>query len=236
MERLAARREEAKQRLEERRASFDGDCMNCWDDPETVCDQCERGRALFTERQAKAARASVAAAGVPRRFLDHTFETFPHKGKAELLAFCENWNGKENLLLYGRYGVGKTGLLAAAIRHVVLTTVPGKIMFSSTVALTDALRAGYNDGTFQETMNRAQSAALLVLDDLGSEKASEWVQERLFSIIDYRYGNMRPTWASSNLSLEDLASQIGERSFWRLIENGRVIELRGPNLRERRPS
>lgn len=83
-------------------------------------------------------------------------------------------------------------------------------------------------------METYRKCGLLILDDLGAEKPTEWVRERIFSIIDYRYGNMLPTWGTSNLTPDKLADQIGERAFWRLIEECDVIEVNGVNLRERR--
>ena len=249
MQRLEARKNEYQERMRQRLAEFDGDCTYCFDDPESVCEECDRGIALIAHYRDQEAMQFIQASGLPLRFWQHTFESYPAKGKREVERFVDSWDGKQSLLLTGGYGVGKTGLIAAALRRIAArySTTPVEqlglsygnkerkpIFFASTVSLTDALRAGYNDGTFQQTLNRAKSCRLLVLDDLGSEKASEWVQERLFSIIDDRYGAMLPTWGTSNLGPEQLATQIGERAFWRLIENGQLIQVNGPNLRDRR--
>ena len=250
MQDIKSRMDKYQERRKQRIAEFEGDCVYCFDDSERPCEECDRGLALIAHLRDQEALQFIQSSGLPRRFWDHTFDTYPAKGKREVERFVDSWDGKQNLLLTGGYGVGKTGLIAAALRRMAArySNTPVEqlgmsygnnrerkpIFFASTVSLTDALRAGYNDGTFQETLNWAKSCRLLVLDDLGSEKATEWVQERLFSIIDDRYGAMLPTWATSNLGPEQLAQQIGERAFWRLIENGQLIQVNGPNLRDRR--
>jgi len=59
---------------------------------------------------------------------------------------------------------------------------------------------------------------VLALDDMGAEKPTEWVNERLFEIIDYRYNEYLPVIASTNATPAELKTQIGERSFDRLRE------------------
>ena len=217
-------------------AAFTGNCFECKDTGR--CHYCDRGLAVIAEQEERERQAAIREvienAGLPRRFHDLTFATYPGTQGVEVEQFVTSWDGQRNLLLLGKYGVGKTGLIAAAL-NVVAPRYVGQyrypFMFTSTVNLTDRLRAGYADGTFAETMHNAQTVKLLILDDLGAEKPTEWVQERLFAIIDHRYGNQLPIWATSNLSPDGLVAQIGERVFWRLAEECEVIQVNGKNLR-----
>lgn len=231
------------EQLEARKAAFTGNCVECFDE-DIPCRYCERGKEKVQrewdarEREARERAISnyVSGAGIPLRFQELTFASYPSDAKAPIERFVESWDGRRNLLLLGRYGVGKTGLIAAALNALAerLYDDGKRPKFISTVALTDALRSGYDDGSFDRTMETYRKCGLLILDDLGAEKPTEWVRERIFSIIDYRYGAFLPTWGTSNLTPDKLAEQIGERAFWRLVEECDVIEVSGVNLRERR--
>lgn len=198
----------------------------------------ERAREREEERNARerAIKGIVPASGIPLRFQELTFASYPNAAKAPVERFVQSWDGKRNLLLLGKYGCGKTGLIASALNSLAerLYDDGKRPKFISTVALTDALRTGYDDGSFDRTMETYRKCGLLILDDLGAEKPTEWVRERIFSIIDHRYGAFLPTWGTSNLTPDKLAEQIGERAFWRLVEECDVIEVNGVNLRERR--
>jgi DNA replication protein DnaC len=81
-------------------------------------------------------------------------------------------------------------------------------------------------------------ADLLVLDDLGAEKTSEWVQETLGLVINTRYNAQRPTIVTTNLSdnLDDddprsFVAQIGSRTRSRLKEMCKWVEIGGVDVR-----
>ena len=84
-----------------------------------------------------------------------------------------------------------------------------------------------------EIIEQAKKVELLVLDDLGAEKPSEWVVEKLFQVVNYRYNEMLPTIFTSNLSPEELENRIGERTVARIIEMAKVIRMVGKNLRNK---
>lgn len=222
-----------------------------------MCLTCERGkaeRAAFKQRhETYFVDEWLAKSGIPPRSRRLTFDTFPNQSAPSLKAvrtFVADWKWDRSLLLTGRYGVGKTGLLAGAVHEIAKQSFGWQhedaatlshmdiyarrtCKFISTSALFDDLRAGYDDHTFAHTMDACQRVDLLILDDLGAEKPTEWVRERLFAIINDRYEHERPIWATSNLTLEALEQAAGERVVWRLLETSDVIALTGPNLRER---
>lgn len=77
---------------------------------------------------------------------------------------------------------------------------------------------------------------LVVLDDIGREKASDWTSEVLYELVNARYEAMRPTMATSNLSGEELVAA----GYWpvvsRLAEDGRLVTVEAPDRRLRRAS
>jgi DNA replication protein DnaC len=79
---------------------------------------------------------------------------------------------------------------------------------------------------------------LLHLDDVGAENTSDWVLEQLYSIVNARYEEEKSLIVTTNLYLEPLAEQIGERTVSRISEMcGEVIPVEGMDRRgEYRPA
>jgi len=175
--------------------------------------------------------------GLPPRCMGFTLEMFPDRANPALEQITEylaTWNGSRGLILTGGYGVGKTGLLAAAL-HALVTDHrdlwEASLHFALAADLLDLLRQGYDAGDATQRLARVRNARLLALDDLGAEKSTEWVQERLLMIVNHRYERLLPTWITTNYGLNGLAGRIGERTVWRLAETCEVIEIGGRNLR-----
>lgn len=74
-------------------------------------------------------------------------------------------------------------------------------------------------------------APLLVLDDLGREKASEWVIDRLYVLIGRRYNELKPTIVTSNYTLDQLAGRGYGPMVSRLIEDAPAIRLSATDYR-----
>lgn len=70
-----------------------------------------------------------------------------------------------------------------------------------------------------------RACPLLVFDDLGAEKVSDWSRQMLFTLIDRRYRDCAQTIITSNLSLQELSEQYDDRIPSRLLEMGPVIDL-----------
>jgi DNA replication protein DnaC len=70
-----------------------------------------------------------------------------------------------------------------------------------------------------------------VLDDLGAERHTDWVEEFIYNIIDELYVNKKPLLVNTNLRIDGIINQVGERTFDRLIEMCRIIESDAPSYR-----
>lgn len=116
------------------------------------------------------------------------------------------------LLIEGKYGCGKTHL-AAAIGNAVVKDKAYETIFITTPDLLDALRFAYSDPseTFEARFERIREVPLLILDDFGTHNATQWAQEKLFQIINYRYINQLSTVITTNLVLDDIESRIRSR-------------------------
>lgn len=116
------------------------------------------------------------------------------------------------LVLQGSYGTGKTHL-AAAIGNYRLTQ-GDMVLFITTPDLLDHLRASYSpksEATYDETFDRLRDAQILILDDLGAENPSEWANEKLFQLLNYRYVERLPTIVTTNVPLENLDPRVRSR-------------------------
>jgi DNA replication protein DnaC len=116
------------------------------------------------------------------------------------------------LLLLGGYGCGKTHLAAAIANEQV---AQGRsALFVVVPDLLDHLRATYSPHssiTYDERFNQVRNAPLLILDDLGTQSSTEWAQEKLFQILNYRYNARLPTVVTSNQELEAVDVRIRSR-------------------------
>ena len=72
---------------------------------------------------------------------------------------------------------------------------------------------------------------VLIIDDLGAEKMSEWIEETMFKIINKRYEEVLPTIITSNNDLESMEERLGQRIVSRILEMCDVIKLEGGDRR-----
>lgn len=100
------------------------------------------------------------------------------------------------------------------------------------VELLDLLRPGGPEGALYDLAD----LELLILDDLGSERPTEWTAERLYALVNRRWLEERPTIVTSNLASGELQQAVGPRVYSRLVGNGSVgIGLSGPDRRRKGP-
>ena len=157
-------------------------------------------------------------------FKDMTFESFKTTGRIGMgetqthsleLAFNQSRQYAQNLsgwlLLTGGYGCGKTHLAAAVANFVVAFGVP--TLFLTVPDLLDWLRYSYDstETSFESRFEEIRNVRLLVLDDLGTQNATPWAEEKLYQIINHRYMLKLPTIITTNLDLIELDGRVRSR-------------------------
>lgn len=158
------------------------------------------------------------------------------EGLDAAMAFVRGEIAPPFLLLYGLAGLGKTHL-ALAIGWSYLAQLKS-VVYYQVESLLDALREGYrikqalapgefHPDSYDAVMNYAKRVSLLILDDLGVEKGTEWAVAKLDEIIDYRYINRLPIVVTAN------TLELPERILDRMRE-GRIVRLRGQSYRGRK--
>jgi DNA replication protein DnaC len=149
----------------------------------------------------------------------------------------------KGLFFIGPPGIGKTHLAVAVLKHAI-RACGARGLFYDTRDLLKMIRSTYNPlvrTAEMDILRPVMEAELLVLDDLGAEKTSEWVDETLNLIVNARYSDRRPTIFTSNYEddqTEDarsreftLRERVGFRMYSRLHEMCEFLEYDGGDAR-----
>lgn len=151
----------------------------------------------------------------------------------------------KGLLFYGDAGVGKTHLAVALLKAIV-ERCRARALFFESRELLKMVRDTYGGGDTREldVLRPVLEAEFLVLDDLGAEKTSEWVEETLNLIVNARYSARRTTVFTSNYEEkgddtsdpDSLLCRIGYRMRSRLHEMCELLDLDGADYRQLPPN
>lgn len=135
-----------------------------------------------------------------------------------------------SLLLLGDVGRGKTHEGFAAIRAIAAAGISVRWQAMTEGDLFARLRP--RQGVDSETeFQSIVTAPLLLLDDLGSAKTSEWTEEITYRVINQRYERVLPTILTSNVLPDQLKTVLGDRVASRLVEMASRVVLTGPDRR-----
>lgn len=196
-----------------------------------------------------ASRQRLADANIPKRYQHCTLDNFlaynesleRGVGAARSLASSFPAVGR-GLFLEGQPGVGKTHIAVAALKQVIAAT-GARGLFYETPDLLKVIRSTYDPAiqmTELEVLRPVMTADLLVLDDIGAERPSEWVAETMNLIVNTRYSERRTTIFTSNYpdipddsDPNSLLFRIGARMRSRLHEMCEFIVLDAADYRER---
>jgi DNA replication protein DnaC len=153
---------------------------------------------------------------------------------------------RPGLLLAGDTGTGKTHLAVAALKAAIEKGHEG--VFFDYQNLLDRIRAGYDSTSGASDRNAYRSALdcdVLLLDDLGSHRVTEWVEDTVTSIMTHRCNHRKALIATTNLEVEEtgpaayvtpggaavhrktLGEMIGARARSRLFEMCRIVKMPG---------
>lgn len=152
----------------------------------------------------------------------------------------ENLGSGRGLWLMGNTGTGKTtlGMLISKEALAAGRTVAVYFTPKLLTQIRQTYQATDSEDTYDAFFRRLTSVDLLYIDDLGSERHTDWVVEQLYALINERYENQRSVLVTSNAvdnvdkGQRLLEEQIGARSVSRLVEIcGDPLPLFGPDTR-----
>lgn len=150
--------------------------------------------------------------------------------------FADNFpeTKKQNILLMGKTGLGKSFLLNSVAKVVLENRYT--VLKTTAYNMIDRLLSSFKNPEINRDKEQFFTADLLIIDDLGSEPLIKNVTaEHLFSIINERTANNMHTLYSTNLGLIELQERYGDRIFSRLTDqkNTYILELKGEDLRHK---
>lgn len=215
----------------------------------TPCPVCadERDKAeRESEQRQQAAERSIrmtellGSAQIPKRFTGKDFDGFhaDSEGQRRALDTCREYADNFDthkaagrcLLLLGKTGTGKTHLAAAVANQLVRDDMRS-VVYRTLGGLLHAIRASYDTQGTQGAPTEAKimqaciGADLMIIDEIGATKATEFELATLFAIINGRYENLLPTLVLSNLDPKQLPQAMGDRCVDRLRENGGIAVI-----------
>ena len=218
---------------------FDGSwlskgCPRCnWAALNTDPVDSESHKAAKSRRSADRLNTALIASGITPRFRDCTLDSFitgtePEKVRA--LATCktyverfeDNYRDGRSMILSGNIGTGKTHL-ASAMAQAVIRQYGARALIVTIAEIVRVAKGTMTKGaTYDErdVINELAGADLLIIDEVGAQRGSDYEVGLLHEIVDKRYQQMLPTVVVSNLLIDDLKSYIGERALDRLRQGG----------------
>ncbi|GAC1661457.1 MAG: ATP-binding protein [Acidobacteriaceae bacterium] len=210
--------------------------------------------------------------GIPKRFRDKTLCGFNYlldgeenrslkQARLRAQRFVEDYPvDRVGLLFHGPCGIGKSHLAIGIVRELIIKGIGAR--YSNTKDLLQNLRYSFNpiaQTSEAELLNGITECEVLVLDDLGAERLTDWVQETMYHVINSRYQADRTTIITTNLTYggpnpieddapqsrlssdqakratrkETLGDRVGQRIWSRLTEMCRPVAMQGEDQREK---
>ena len=201
----------------------------------------------------------LEATGIPERYLHCSFADYAatNNSLASAKIIVGKWASeypmdRTGLLLVGPRGLGKTHLSVAALKELVKKGV--HCLFCDYRELLKQIQNSYNPSSQTselELLSPIFETEVVVLDDLGAQKPTEWVWDTVSFILNSRYNSKKATIITTNFMdgpsaaeegvegarraarEETLGDRIGERMRSRLFEMCRLVQVQGKDYRQK---
>ena len=227
------------------------------DDPEhkselkvvTMC-RCEREEEEREKRKEEAAKDMEKiqrlrnASLLDEKLRGATFDAFKlTKYNERNLKLCRRYAMKfdqmvekdQGLIFWGSVGTGKSFAAACIANYLLDRKVP--VVMTSFVKLLEVFQSGRDEET--SILNRLGYAKLVIFDDLGAERGTDYALEKVYNIVDSRYRKSLPMILTTNLTIEEMKSEVDmryRRIYDRVFETCYPMQFTGPSWRMKEAS
>lgn len=210
--------------------------------------KCQReARLLFEENERRKKEQDIvddlfSYSLIDERFKSSTFANCKEtESNAKIVRIAKNYVAKfdvmlernKGLLFYGEPGTGKTYIASCIANALLQQRVP--LIVTSIIKLTSASGPFSREAEEQQILLRKMNTArLLIIDDLGSERGTDYKMEQVFEVIDSRYGAKKPMIITTNLSLKQMQEEADvrrKRIYERIFEVCFPVKFSGPSWR-----
>lgn len=191
-------------------------------------------------------RAIYLLSGIPKKYR-YNIPLYPEKHDIDTFKALQDYmlniednveEGKSIYIWSSTTGNGKTTwstkIANYYIRKAAATgRLSNIVKYINVPAYLDKVRQSFDadSKSIEELNEQILNADLVIFDDIGAEKVSEWVQERLYTIVNYRDNELKSSIFTSNVSPTDLKIKLGDRLYSRIITSNEVYEIRGGDKR-----
>lgn len=171
----------------------------------------------------------------------HTFHSIPKRYEHVKVAdvpkniadrFSQIRDTRRGIYMHGTVGTGKTHTAFALLKVAEEMKLKAKMWNTSELFAemrSDFDRSAYDKRRIPEDLKKYKG--VLILDDFGSEKPTDWVIDQLYLIINSRYNDMLPIIFTSNLNVQEVASKLGDRITSRIVEMCDIVAMNGEDKR-----
>lgn len=173
----------------------------------------------------------LGRSGIKKRFQQRTFENFKtdtperkrcyNTAKRYADSFALQYDRGNGLYIEGTNGTGKTHLAAAIALQLIGEGIPVVCKTSSDLLLD--IKKSFDSGEYTEAqiLGVYKTVDLLIIDDLGKEQCSDWSMSMLYSILNDRYEDMKPTIITTNYGADDLVRALTPRGY----DNTKIVAI-----------
>ena len=178
------------------------------------------------------------------RFETSTFDNFQvSKYNGRNLKLCKRYAERfdlmmeknQGLLFWGDVGTGKSYAAACIANYLLAHKIP--VVMTSFVKILEAIQGSRDSES--DLILRLNRTRLVVFDDLGAERGTDYALEKVYNIIDERYRKKLPMILTTNLTLEEMKSDTDirySRIYARIFECSYPLQFTGPSCRNRAAS
>ena len=207
-------------------------------------DATDRGKKERSDaRNAERVKKLKAASLMDEKLVNASFSNFSKNKYNEMnLRLCINYAERfsqmvekdQGLLLWGGVGTGKSYAAACIANQLMEKSIP--VVMTSFVKLLEVIQTTGSESAILSNMNAAK---LVIFDDLGAERGTDYTLEKVYNIVDSRYRKKLPMILTTNLTIDQMKNEQDmryRRIYDRIFEVCYPVQFTGPSWRRREAS